>query len=58
MADVLASSFQQATVFNPGVKSGNINSGHTLDPAPTILILIDEHIPSDKEGKVLPIFKG
>jgi len=58
MAHVLASSFQQATVYKPGVKSGNINSGHMLDPAPTILILIDQHIPSNKEGKVLPIFKG
>lgn len=40
-----------------GIKSGNINDGHTLDLAPTILAMLDQPIPSDMEGKVLPLFK-
>jgi bisphosphoglycerate-independent phosphoglycerate mutase (AlkP superfamily) len=40
-----------------GIKSGNIDGGHTLDLAPTILTMLDQPVPTEMEGKVLPIFK-
>jgi bisphosphoglycerate-independent phosphoglycerate mutase (AlkP superfamily) len=39
-----------------GVKSGKISNGHILDLAPTILALLDQPIPQEMEGRVLPIF--
>lgn len=39
------------------IKSGNINDGHTLDLAPTILAMLNQQIPTAMEDKVLPIFK-
>ncbi len=39
----------------PGVKSGNIENGHILDLAPTILALLGRPVPDEMEGKVIPL---
>jgi len=40
-----------------GIKSGKINNGHILDPAPAILTMLGQQVPPEMEGRVLPFFK-
>lgn len=42
----------------PGIEPGKINNIHILDLAPTILTLLDQPVPTEMEGRVLPVIKS
>lgn len=40
------------------IQPGEIREVHLLDLAPTILAMLDQSVPTDMQGQVLPIIKG